>query len=174
MYLDYLKIRKPNSKFYILLFSDYSMVRNEQYFIRLEKEKIKAAGDWDGVKYVQICNELGIIPGILELSELGQAELRFNSIQRGLEKSVVEKSQKKGIKRKRSVPNKRYENFYDEGGRLNLNIGACSDEKNELLIKYFPGRFGDKGRQPVCNMDYLSVGALFNKLVKYAESRINQ
>ena len=156
---------------YIPLLSSYNIMKNEQYFMELEKEKIKSVGDWDGIKYIEVCDKLGITPEILELSELGQADRKFNLNQRGLEKAII--GEKKRI-RKRSVPNKRYKDFYDEGGKLISNIGASSDNKMGLLIKYFPGRFGDRGRQPVCEMNYLSADALFNKIMGYAESRINQ
>lgn len=87
--------------------------------------------------------------------------------ERGLEKVVKQK-------RKRTVPDIRYKRFYDEANELSSNIGRDSDKKTELLIKYFPGRFGDKGRNPVNKMDYLKVGGLFNKLVNYSQERINQ
>ncbi len=77
-------------------------------------------------------------------------------------------------KRKRTIPDIRYQKFYDEANELSSNIGRDSDEKTELLVKYFPGRFGDKGRNPVNNMNYLKVGSLFNKLVNYSQERINQ
>jgi hypothetical protein len=85
----------------------------------------------------------------------------------GLEKVVKQK-------RKRTVPDIRYQKFYNEANELSSNIGRDSDKKTELLIKYFPGRFGDKGRNPVSNMDYLKVGSLFNKLVNYSRERIEQ
>ncbi len=85
----------------------------------------------------------------------------------GLEKVVKQK-------RRRTVPDIRYQKFYDEANELSSNIGRDSDKKTELLIKYFPGRFGDKGRNPVNSMDYLKVGNLFNKLVDYSQKRIQQ
>jgi len=77
-------------------------------------------------------------------------------------------------KRKRTVPDIRYQKFYNEANKLSLNIGGDSDKKTELLIKYFPGRFGDNGRNPVNNIDYLKVGALFKKLVDYSRERKEQ
>ncbi len=77
-------------------------------------------------------------------------------------------------KRKRTVPDIRYQKFYNEANKLSSNIGGDSDKKTELLIKYFPGRFGDKGRNPVNKMNYLKADSLFNKLVDYSQERINQ
>jgi len=70
------------------------MERTKQYFQKLDKKRYDSANSWEGVGYFNACNEAGIEPEFPELFELGQADIMFNSIQRGLEK-VVDKPRKK-------------------------------------------------------------------------------
>lgn len=142
----------------------------KRYLENLDKDIAKAVDNRDALVYFHKCNEAGIEPNLLDLYEQGQVE--DNLIQGSLEKSVSKESKSKP--RKRTVSNKTYERFYNEASGLNLNIGLDTDKKYELLARYFPGRFGDKGRTTVCNMDYLSVGALFRKMFNYSEKRVNE
>jgi len=116
----------------------------------------------------------------LEITENSYWEgIAEQMIEKGLEKTVLKKptlTKKHKKKRKRSVPDIRYKSFYEEARKLNfsLDMGKDTEPKIELIMKYFPGRFGDKGRNPVCNMGMLSVGNLFNNLFDYSKERINQ
>ena len=138
-------------------------------FTKLEEERKKAVENSDNLRIYEIYNQLGLEPEprIKHNYELGQIEARPGKLEEFVEQKIK-------MKRKRSVPNSTYEKFYQNSSRLSLNIGENSDIKRELLIKYFPGRFGDEGRNPVCDMNYLSVGKLFRKVVEYSKERINQ
>jgi hypothetical protein len=147
-------------------------IKYQKYLEGLDKKLVEAIGERDAVDYFLRCNELGVEPELLDLYEQGQVEINNLKINQGkLEKLTFDRSIKK---RKRTVPNIRYKNFYEEASFLSLDLGKDTDSKKELLIKYFPGRFGDKGRNPVQNMDFLNVGSLFKKIIYYTENRIKQ
>ncbi len=94
-------------------------------------------------------------------------------LERGSLEKIVDESKKDFKQRKRTVSDTQYRKFYQEVLDLNLslNIGFNPDKKAELLARYFPGRFGDKGRNPVCNMEALKIGNLFKKVVYYSQRR---
>ena len=142
---------------------------NKYNLEEIEKRKNNALMFRNPVEYFKACNELGIEPEIKDLYELGQVEIGFKLS--NLEKSVKQKIK---IKRKRSTPDNTYKKFYQDSSRLSLNIGETLDKKRELLIKYFPRRFGDEGRTPVYNMNCFSIGKLFIKIIEYSKERINQ
>ena len=133
----------------------------------LEEERKKAIENLDYVKIYDVYNQLGIEPesAVQYYYDLGEVENMFNLKSRKLEVLVKQK-------RKRITPDSTYEEFYQKSSSLSLNIGVNSDKKRELLIKYFPGRFGDEGRIPVYNMNYPSVGRLFVKMMEYTKERI--
>lgn len=144
-------------------------INYQKYLEKLDIELTEAGDNRDAVTYFLKSNEAGIKPKLLDLYEQGQAEVdSFQRKQGKLEESVSSK------KRKRTVPDITYKKYYEEAGYLSSNIGEDTDMKRHFLIKYFPGRFGDEGRNPVHDMDFLSVGGLHNKIVFYAEKRINQ
>jgi len=130
---------------------------------RLEELKKESLDSRDAVDYFKLCNELGEKPVVLDLYELGEAESNFGKLEKFIR-----------TKRKRTIPDVTYKKFYEESRDFSFDIGSSTDEKRRLLIKYFPGRFGDEGRTPVCDIDYLRVGSLFNKMVNYSLKRINQ
>lgn len=159
------------SKIYISLCSGNNMnIMYHRYLEKLDKEIAEAVDNRDAFVYFHKCNEAGIKPDLLDLYEQGQADSDFNL---GNLERIVKKNIKK---RKRIVSDSIYKSFYNEVFKLNLtlDIGANTDKKIELLIKYFPGRFGDKGRSPVYKMEPLSVGALFRKMFNYSGKRINE
>jgi len=75
---------------------------------------------------------------------------------------------------KRTVPDSTYQNFLQEAGPLSSRISEQTGSKAALLAKYFPVRFGKKGRNEVDSMGSLGVGDLFNKMVNYSQRRLNQ
>ena len=155
--------------------SGNSMERNEDYFQELEKMRKNALGERDNLRYFNLCDELGVEAEAKDLYDQGQLEFDLETRrEKNLEKLVFNLSKKTKKKRKRSVPNKRYGLFYSEASDLSCNIGSQSDDKRELMIKYFPRRFGDKGTTPVCKLDYLQIGSLFNQMVSYSEKRAKE
>ena len=51
------------------------------------------------------------------------------------------------------------------------DLYAHIDEKKRLLLKFFPKRFGDKGKQPIADMEDAKAGRLFAYLMAYAEKK---
>ena len=146
-------------------------INYQKYLERLDIELTEASDNRDAVPYFLKSNEAGIEPELLDLYEQGQAEVdHFHRKQGKLEESVS----KTPKKRKRTVPDSVYKEFYKEAGYLSSNIGEDTDMKRHFLIKYFPMRFGDEGRNPVHDMNFLSVGNLFNNMVDYTQERIKQ
>ena len=75
--------------------------------------------------------------------------------------------------RKRVARDSTYADFYDEGVKLNGNIGLQTAEKRRLLIRYFSHRFGDKENQPIRNKTDYQVGGIFNNMLDYSEKRFH-
>ena len=67
-----------NGKFYICFlrrcFMRKTFPRQEGYIESLEVDKTRAIAAWDGVRYVEICDELGLDPDVPDLYEQGMAE----------------------------------------------------------------------------------------------------
>lgn len=71
------------------------------------------------------------------------------------------------------ISKKTYESFYEEGVKFPGNIEEYPNEKRSLLEKHFP-RFKEGGRQSLKNIPPVRIGAIFNKLMRYAENQIYQ
>jgi len=69
--------------------------------------------------------------------------------------------------RKKEIPYESYVGIYRDSRNVNLNIGISSDEKRNILRKYF-FRFTDQGVQPVSKMGNIQVGVLFVNMIDYA------
>jgi hypothetical protein len=140
------------------------------YFNELENKRVNALYNYDAMEYFRCCNESGVDIENKELYEKGQ----FYSLK--LKKSlenIIDDSSKK-LQRKRTVPDYVYENFHNEAGKLKMSLGEDVVEKEMLLKKYFPKRFGNSGKDPVCNKEIYKIGSLFKKIVEYSEKRIKQ
>jgi len=73
-------------------------------------------------------------------------------------------------KKKRGiVKQETYRSFAEEAGGLSSSsYEHYGSRKRELLVKYFPCRFGDNGAQPVNTYESVKVGAIFNVMIKQA------
>jgi hypothetical protein len=49
----------------------------------------------------------------------------------------------------------------------NFHVGA----KSRLLAKYFPGRFGPDGSQPITDYEGLQISKIFDRVVEYARKQ---
>ncbi|MGB9707753.1 MAG: hypothetical protein ACPLXC_00240 [Candidatus Pacearchaeota archaeon] len=63
-----------------------------------------------------------------------------------------------------------YRRFHRDSAGLSTSFEKDVKRKKELLIKYFPKRFGPGGKQDLNARGYdnLQIGALFNYLLTYA------
>ncbi len=143
---------------------------------RLEEERITALQKADVVAYARLCDEMGIDPELPEFYELGQMEIsRAEKRLSELECMASAPGNSDGKKaRKRHVNPLTYLKFYSNGIKLGTNIGKNDKEKRNLLLQYFPGQFGDNGREPLKNKDAVYVCAKFNHVMnsarKYAQA----
>ncbi|MFH1365148.1 MAG: hypothetical protein ABIH28_01020 [archaeon] len=90
-----------------------------------------------------------------------------------LEISVGSEISHDGKKRKRTLSNISYKEFYKEASVLSRDISLQTEDKIRLLLKYY-SRFGDKGVFPIRNIDSLKIGSLFNNVLAYSKKRMNQ
>jgi len=121
---------------------------------RWETIRNKAIANWDGRQYCEACDVLGLEPEFDDLYSLGIAEKH----------SII-------FPAKEKISDK-YSNFYREGIVLNENdFRADIDEKKRLLLKFFPRRFGDEGKQPIADMEEAKAGRLFNHMIDYSKKK---
>ena len=62
-----------------------------------------------------------------------------------------------------------YRQFYNEGINFSEDVERDADGKRNLLMKYFPRRFGKDGNQPLKNKMGVQIGAIFSRLMRYSE-----
>lgn len=78
----------------------------------------------------------------------------------------------KGPRTLKRIASDKHQRFYEEVNAAGVNITdltAQADIKEKLILKYYPGRFGENGSQPISNYDPARVGSLFQNLFKYAK-----
>jgi len=92
---------------------------------------------------------------------------------RKLEQKLTDDANNDISQKKQGAHYLRYHNFYREAKHISLNNFSQTDDKKELLIKYFPKRFGNKGNQPIQNKRAPRVGKIFQHLVDSAEQYKN-
>ena len=127
--------------------------------MKLERElkiwecvKAKAVANWNGLKYKEACDILGLEPEFIDLYEQGSAEV-----------ISLKNNSRHGDK---------YSEFYEKAIKLNdRDLRRDIDEKKRLLQKYFPRRFENNGKQPIADMEDAKVGRLFAYLVAYAKKK---
>lgn len=62
-----------------------------------------------------------------------------------------------------------YRRFYEEGAGLSSTFDKDVETKKKILIKYFPLKFGEGGKQDLRKYEPISIGAIFNYLYNYAK-----
>lgn len=72
-----------------------------------------------------------------------------------------------------SVANKRnrYVSFLEESAGVNSSPFADREVKQRLLVKYFPGRFGDEGQQPIREYGAGQIGFLYRNVTRTAQKK---
>ena len=101
--------------------------RNE----KLEDKRLEAFHSRNALKYMTLCNELGVKPEDTDLYEQGHTEW------------IIQKEKKSDLEEKLKMTNEL--NFINESEYINnQDWSADTDIKKELMEKYFPERFGPK------------------------------
>jgi hypothetical protein len=123
-----------------------------------ESLKKRAISSWDGFNYKKACDVLCLTPEFEDLYEQGAAE----------------ESYLKSLKIEKKDNFTKYSGFYNAGIILNeKDLRLDIDEKKRLLLKYFPGRFGNRGKEPIADMEDAKAGRLFQHMIDYAKKRTN-
>ncbi len=65
-----------------------------------------------------------------------------------------------------------YRRFYRDSAGLSTSFEKDAQKKKELLIKYFPKRFGEGGSQDLRNYEPMKIGAIFSYLLTYARKYV--
>ncbi|MEK6913711.1 MAG: hypothetical protein AABW47_03515 [Nanoarchaeota archaeon] len=142
---------------------------HEQFYLKrlnreitaLEQLKAEAISSWNGFDYAHACDSLGLEPEFRDLYEQGLAE-RLHLERQNQEASLMELTSNNNAR----LHTLNYSGFYKEGTVLKeKDFRADVDEKKRLLMKYFPKRFGNDGKQPIADMEDAKVGYLFQKLI---------
>lgn len=126
----------------------------ETEFDLMEERRLRALSGWDGLRYRELCDKLGVQPERRDLYELGEAEEIYAKAYRGLERAVsgsVKKpsnSGKRVSRRKITVDEWRSFVKYVNKRGISLDFFEDVDEKRYAL-KLFLGYTGlrtGKGR----------------------------
>ena len=124
--------------------------RNE----KLEDKRLGAFHSRDALKYMTLCDKLGIKPEDDYLYQEGLAELIF------------QKDKKSGLEEKLKITNEL--NFIEKTEYINnVDWSADTDIKKELMGGYFPEKFGPGEKQDIQPYKPSAVGKIFSELVKY-------
>lgn len=97
-----------------------------------------------------------------------------------LGKAIADKDKpiddKTPVKKKRgTVKAETYQSFLDEASRLKPSeFSRHTVDKENLLVRYFPLRFGKNGSQPAANYESIKVGAIFNRMVQQAKNYVKK
>jgi len=147
----------------------YRLLESGKFIESLEKDLAEAVARQDSVGYAIACDELGRTPEFPQLSEQGHFEMK-------LECDIISPFPGISLKTEDLDPElEKYKNFYRKGKFLNVrDFQKDAAFKGELLEKYFPGRFGNHGEQPIRFKTNAQKGFLFRILMEYAEKRTNQ
>jgi len=132
---------------------------------RLEKDRITALERQDALNYFALCEEMGVAPEDRFLHERGM-----------LEDSLREENDEVySVRATARRNNSKYSQFYQEGEIYRTgDFAKDASAKEALLLKYFPRRFGTKGKQSIERLTEIQKGALFKKLMDYSKEKILQ
>lgn len=118
-------------------------------YLLLEDQRKIALQNGDCLKYYQLCNQLGVEPEMPDMYERG-------SLDEALE------TQKRKV-----VP---YQTFYEKGKKLSSDFESDTREKKANLRDFFTG----KRRNGLEFMDALTIGAIHQRILTYAETRLQK
>ncbi|MBI2452315.1 hypothetical protein HYV50_04545 [Candidatus Pacearchaeota archaeon] len=137
-------------------------------FALQEKKRIDALDRRDPMSYAKLCDELGVSPEIQDLYEDGEKMLvrARNSRAERLALRTNGRGEDKIVK---------YASFLEEVAQEAINVDRLSyqpDSKRTFLIKYFPEKFDDNGKQPIRDYDPVDVGVVFRRMVNHANKSV--
>jgi tRNA U34 5-carboxymethylaminomethyl modifying enzyme MnmG/GidA len=136
--------------------------RNE----KLEDKRLEAFHSRNALKYMTLCNELGVKPEDTDLYEQGHTEW------------IIQKEKKSDLEEKLKVTNEL--NFINESEYINhQDWSVDTDIKKELMEQYFPERFGPgevqdlemEIRKDIKKYRPGEIGKIFNSLVEFYKKR---
>ena len=130
-----------------------------QYIESLEKDRKNALSEQDALNYFVLCEELGMTPEDEFLYERGM-----------LEHSLLEEDRISELRIVASYVTSSYKQFYDKGKKLSTSFERDVKEKKANLRNFFKG----KRRNGLEDMDDLTVGAMHQRILVYAEKRMQR
>ena len=132
----------------------------------LEEKRLDAFYGRNALKYMTLCNELGLEPEDTDLYNQGHAEW------------IIKKEKKSDLEEKLKMTNEL--NFINESEYINnQDWSADTDIKKELMEKYFPEKFGPEEvqdleievRKGIKKYGPGEIGKIFNSLVDFYKQR---
>ncbi|MBI4453391.1 hypothetical protein HY636_01995 [Candidatus Woesearchaeota archaeon] len=148
----------------------------------LEQQRIKALEDRNAIRYVRLCDELGINEEDIEAPDLYQQGLvdvvHEEELSAKLERQLsaletqLSSLKKSGSKRKKAIDFLKAVDDY--GVNVYGSFAADADSKRELLLEHFPGRFGAGKKQDLDRYEDTQVGAMFRNIVSGYEERYSK
>ncbi len=128
----------------------------ETHALNLENQKKTALASRDGVKFVYLCDALGIKPEEApELYEEGLAELIFR--EKLIQKNIKYAPESVFIK--------------EASGYDAQNLTNSAEEKARILRECFPGRFGHGSKQDLSQYDNAAIGVIFRETLRYYQKK---
>lgn len=127
-----------------------------KYIKYIERKRKEALYNRDALNFARYCDLSGTHPEDELLYEQGKAQSLYKQKTMKLKKPKRKKSRLEKITEKE---------FLRKGSRLNLqDYASQANYKRELLMEYFPNKFGPKGSQPIKDYALASVGFLFKRV----------
>ena len=133
------------------------------YIGKLEEKlkNIESKGTGNPYTYFICCFETGRQPALKLLYEHGAAEVEFRELKESeLEKTAGLQLAKQFVYDASKIP-------------LSNNPRKNAVSKRAVLIKYFPYRFGPKGKQNINDYSAVKLDVLFNKVTGYYQRKLN-
>ena len=133
---------------------------------KLEDKRLDAFHSRNALKYMTLCNELGVKPEDKDLYDQGHTEW------------IIQKEKKSDLEEKLKVTNEL--NFINESEYVNYQDWFVdTDIKKELMEKYFPERFGPEEvqdleievRKGIKKYGPGEIGKIFDSLVGFYKKR---
>jgi glutamate synthase domain-containing protein 2 len=127
-----------------------------------------AISNWEGLRYKQTCDALGMKPDVPDLYEIGTAEEEYLR--------TFDKEQKEEIRKvRKKTTNSEYPLFYNDWQRLHINerdYEADCDRKRKSLLRFH--KFEKNGKQSILDYSCKQIGYLYVKVLEQAKKSIRQ
>lgn len=133
----------------------------------LEALRRRALATQDALEYARLCDEVGVKPEDEFLYEKGTSV-----------ESAVNTSRTGGLEQRlpQLTKEQRLTAFVDEASEFMVRgypLEKNADLKREVLIKYFPDRFGSGKKQDITDYDERKIGSLFREVYFNYKNRNN-